>query len=159
MLVFITGCVIILVLMDYYNVSSIKDLMRYSGRMVAFNGIETMFQDGKYMFGYGLTNKTDFLTYAYRTGKTFVMDSSYIYYIVHSGIIGFSIMLLIIISLISRMFKVKTKEISLKRYIIAASFMFLFTGLFETTVFYVGMPVSLVFTTICLQFIINGGKK
>lgn len=148
----------ILLMMEFYNASSISQLWQYSGRMVAIWGAQSVFADRKFLFGYGLTNKTDFLAYASSVNKVFIMDSSYIYYFVHSGIFGSIIIILILFFLLKRLIRTRTRNKKFKNYIIAMFFTFLFTGLFETTVFYSGMPISFVFSIIILQYIVSNFK-
>ena len=57
-----------------------------------------MFSDGRQWFGYGLSNKTDLLNYMISSRKEiFVTDSSYIYYLIHSGVIGFFLIIAILV--------------------------------------------------------------
>lgn len=149
----------VIAMMFYYRAKTLQQLFMYSGRVVAFDGIKKMISDGKLLFGYGMTNKTDFLHYAEQHNKVFIMDSSYIYYFVHSGLLGSIILIKLLLELQIKLWNLKDFDLTKKRMYIALSVMFLFSGLFETTVLYTGMPISITCTVMILQYLLNGNAQ
>ena len=149
----ILGIIILNVLMIYYDSDNIMELFRYSGRMIAFSILELIFQKNKYLFGLGYTSKTYRINSFIEQGENYAVDSSYLYFIVQSGIIGLAIILMTIIIIGVKIFKVKCENVYYKYIIISLFFSLLFTGMFETTILYAGMPIGLIFTTIIFEFI------
>ena len=161
--ILIIGIIILNILMIYYKSDNIVELFKYSGRMIAFSILELIFQKNKYLFGLGYTSKTYRINSFIEQGEKFDVDSSYIYFIVQSGIIGLAIILMTIIIIGVKIFKIRCNNVYYKYTIISLFFSLLFTGMFETTILYAGMPIGLIFTIIILEFIASdssgGGKN
>lgn len=161
--ILIIGIIILNILMIYYKSDNIVELFKYSGRMIAFSILELIFQKNKYLFGLGYTSKTYRINSFIEQGEKFAVDSSYIYFIVQSGIIGLAIILMTIIIIGVKIFKIRCNNVYYKYTIISLFFSLLFTGMFETTILYAGMPIGLIFTIIILEFIASdssgGGKN
>lgn len=159
--ILIVGIIILNILMKYYKVDNISELFEYSGRMIAFYILDLIFQMNKYIFGLGYTSKTFRINSFIERGELYAVDSSYIYFIVQCGIIGMAIVCVTLFTIAKKIFKIKSKDVYYKYIIISLFFTLLFTGIFETTILYAGMPIGLVFTVIIFEFIASyslGGK-
>lgn len=140
-------------LQSYYRTDDIWELVRYSGRMIAFNVANDMKDSSKWLYGMGLCNKTDLMAYG-----NFVVDSSYIFYLVHTGVIGFGIMVLYLIFWVKNILFVPHTDKAYRSAIYALLISYLFTGIFETTVLYAGMPIAVMLCPVLFQYELNGNE-
>lgn len=155
----ILGIITLKILESYYRVTNIFQLMNYSGRMIAFYNLRYVYNQNKIWFGLGNTSKTFRIYQMLDLNHCFAVDSSYIYYLVQTGIIGFLIFSLILIIMGLKIFKSKCFDNRYKNMIISLYITFLFTGLFETTLLYAGMTIGIIFNTTIFEYICSSNKK
>lgn len=142
------------ILLKYYRAENIGELMQYSGRMIAIHVVNQMKNGSKWLYGMGLCNKTDLLEYG-----SYVVDSSYLFYLVHTGLIGFFIMLAYLLFWVKNIIVVPHGNQAYRNAIYALLVSYLFTGLFETTVLYAGMPIAVLLCPVLFQYELNGARQ
>ena len=148
--IFIVGIVLIMALFGDSRVS-LDGLLLDSNRMTLFSvALPTFFKSNRTWIGLGLASG-EIYGQNLTPYKTYWLDNGYIYTLITSGYIGITIYVALIILFLISYWKLKKQNNSMGVLAIATFSMYLFSALFETTLFnggvllnYLLLPVFLI---------------
>lgn len=137
--------VLILILIVLFEID-INELLIESQRGLVFNHALPLFlRSGRVFLGLGFASNT-----AYGTGATpyttYWIDNGYIYYLITSGILGFTFIVAAISILFYGLYK--RHNDNLGRYVFSLFVMYLYGSLFEVTIFMSGAIINYIYLPI-----------
>ena len=129
---------------------SMEGILLASNRMVMFLvALPTFFKSGRTWIGLGLASG-EIYGQNLTPYETYWLDNGYIYTLVASGYIGAIIYLVLIILFLRKFWRIKKKSHTIGSLVSATFLMYLFTALFEMTLFNGGALINYLFMPIFL---------
>ena len=146
---------IVLIMALFGDSSSLNGLLLDSNRMTLFSvALPTFFRSNRKWIGLGLASG-EIYGQNLTPYKTYWLDNGYIYTLITSGYIGITIYVALIILLLFNFWKLKKQYNAMGVFAIATFSMYLFSALFETTLFNGGVLLNYLFLPIFLMLLDN----
>ena len=127
---------------------SFTDLLNQSNRETLFEvALPTFLKSGRTLIGLGLAS-SEIYGLNQTPYKTYWLDNSYIYVLVASGYAGFLIYICMIVLLFVGLMRIKDRK--LKRTFLSLAIMYMYSALFETTLFWAGVMQNYIYMILFL---------
>jgi len=164
----VSGVLVLLMILFGDAGASVEGMLLLSNRLVLFSvALPTFFSSGRTWTGLGLASG-EIYGQNLTPYKTYWLDNGYVYTLITTGYIGACIYLVLIILMLRKFWKMKKNSPLIGTLACSTFFVYLFTALFETTLFNGGALINYLFMPIFLillgynttdDTLLIGGKK
>lgn len=144
---------------NIFQYFTIDELLNTSNRATIFyTSLPSYLESGRLIQGLGLVQRSIYGN-SLTSYNTYWIDNSFFYYLIASGILGLSIIIYILFLILKYLFSNKYENRFIKYIILSMFFMYLYSGIFEVTIFSNAFFSGYIYIYIFLYFITTNKRR